>query len=178
MALIIEDGTIVAGAESYVTAAEATTYHSNRGNTAWTGTDAVKEAALRKAVAYLDGHYFSRWKGTLVKPLEQSLQWPRYNVNIGSDQTEGSYRGETFGSFLAPDVIPQKVKDAQCELALRALSGTLAADLERGGKISSVTVGPISQTFSDSAPASTTYPLVDKLLIQFITGQKSNLVRS
>ena len=36
MALIVEDGTGLANAESYVSVADATTYHTNYGNTAWT----------------------------------------------------------------------------------------------------------------------------------------------
>jgi hypothetical protein len=43
MALIVEDGTGLANAESYVSVADATTYHANIGNTAW----AVYRQSLR-----------------------------------------------------------------------------------------------------------------------------------
>ena len=45
MTLIVEDGTGLANAESYVSVADATTYHANIGNTAWAAitSDATKE---------------------------------------------------------------------------------------------------------------------------------------
>lgn len=150
MALIVETGAIIAGAESYVSAADATTYHTARGNTAWTGTDAVKEAALLKAAAYLDGHYCRRFKGEKYQPLDQNMQWPRIGVLID-------------GFVLGIDVIPQRVKDSQCELALIALAADLAPNVAAGVKREKLDV--IETEYFAGAPAGTTvYTAVNNLL--------------
>jgi hypothetical protein len=159
MALVIETGAIVAGAESYVSAADATTYHTARGNTLWTGTDAVKEAALRKATTYLDGKYRNRWKGYKVRPVPQdgvttqALEWPRYDVVISD--------------YIFPyDEIPQRLKDACCELALRALSAPLADDITAGVKRERVDV--IETEYFQGAAPGTTYQIVDQLLSDYL----------
>lgn len=170
MALTVETGAIVTGAESYVSAADCTTYHTNRGNTAWTGTDAVKEAALRRATAYLDGHYRARWKGCRVYPLTQALEWPRAGVRIVDEQVyydvPPSFYDSEYSGFLAITTIPQRLKDACCELALRALSGDLAEDFTSGVKREKVDVLE-TEYFQGAAPG-TTYRIVDDLLSDFL----------
>lgn len=166
MALTVEDGTIVPGAQSYVSAADATTYHAARLNTAWTGTDAVKEAALRKAAAYLDGKHRRRWKGQRTSPTVQEMEWPRSGVRIvdafTGDWPPSGFDSEYYG-FLASDTIPQRLKDAQCELALRALAADLAPDFD--GAVKSQTVDVIStEYFPGAGPGSKTYQIVDHLL--------------
>lgn len=162
--ITVETGAIVAGAESYVSASDCDTYHLNRGNTAWTGTDAVKEAALRKAVAYLDGHYCNRFKGLKYEPLDQSLQWPRLGVMID-------------GFMLDTDVIPQRLKDAQCELALIALSAELAPNVSAGIKREKVDV--LETEYFAGAPAGTTvYTAVNNLLSDLLKPiNSSDLIR-
>lgn len=150
MALIIETGAIITGADSYVSVADCDTYHAARGNAAWTGTDAVKESAIRKAVAYLDGHYRNRLKGIMVDPINQLLAWPRYDVVID-------------GVTIASDTIPQRLKDAQCELALIALSADLAPNVSAGIKREKVDV--LETEYFAGAPAGTTvYTAVNNLL--------------
>ena len=154
MALIVETGAIIAGADSYVSVTDCDTYHSARGNSAWSGTDAVKEYALRKAVAYLDGHYRNRLKGVMVDPINQLLAWPRYDVVID-------------GVILASDTIPQKLKDAQCELALIALSADLAPSVSAGIKREKIDV--LETEYFAGAPAGTTvYTAVNNLLADLL----------
>lgn len=154
MSLTIETGAIIPGANSYVSAADATTYHAARGNTAWTGTDAVKEAALLKAAQYLDGHYCNRFKGGKYQPLEQSLQWPRVGVFID-------------GHLLDAYTIPQRLKDAQCELALIALSADLAPSVSAGIKREKVDV--LETEYFAGAPVGTTvYTAVNNLLADLL----------
>lgn len=182
--LIVETGAIITNADSYVTLEEAAAYHSKRGNTAWAsaGSDTVREQALRKATAYLDGFYYPRWKGTQVNPLSQSLQWPRAGVKLSQDQQfydiASSFYDVNYGGFLPVTTIPAAVKSAQCELALRALSTQLAEDLDRGGRISSVTVGPITQSYEPGAPASKKYHQVDLILAPLLASANVALVRS
>jgi phage gp36-like protein len=170
MSIIVEVGTIVAGAESYCTVAETTTYHTNRGNTLWTGTDAVKEAALRKATAYLDGYYRQRFKGQKVYPLTQPLEWPRVGVRVVTDQiyydVPPSFYDSNYSGFLAITTIPQRLKDACCELALRALSGDLATDLTAGIKREKIDV--IETEYFQGATQGTAYKAVDQLLSDFL----------
>jgi len=168
MALTIEDGTIVTGAESYVSAASATTYHSNRGNAAWTGTDAVKEAALRKAAQYLDGHYRNRFKGQPVYPTTQPMAWPRAGVRLlnGPQEYYGvvpSFYDVEYSGYLAITTIPQRLKDAQCELALIALSADLAPNIAAGIKREKVDVLE-TEYFASAQAGTTVYSAVNNLL--------------
>src|SRR5687767_15226190 len=109
MAIIVEDGTGLSTAESYITVAYADTYHTDRGQTTWTGTDAAKEAALRRALAYLDGRYGPRFNGLRKLGRDQALMWPR----VGASDSEGWLIDDT--------VIPAELKRAQAEAALREL---------------------------------------------------------
>jgi hypothetical protein len=145
MALVVEDGTGKADAESYASVANADSVHGALGNAAWTGTTSAKEAALRKATIYLDGRYRHLWRGTRATK-EQALAWPRFNV-IDED-----------GYPVDADVVPAPVTKATIDAALLSLTGTdLNPVLERGGQVieEAVKVGPIeeSKTYSAGAPA-------------------------
>lgn len=180
MALVIETGQVVSGADSYVDLAAADLYHADRGNTSWgVATDTDKEIALRKAAQYLDGTYLSRWKGRLLTAL-QPRQWPRYGVqllDVRSFSAE-NYDGGFNNGLLPANIIPEQIKQAQCELAFRALTSPLAPDLSRGGKLTKLTVGPITKEFEKGAPGSTTYPIVEQLVGAFISStNNSELVR-
>lgn len=146
MALIVEDGTNVAGAESYVTLAEANTYFSNRGSpSAWTSlSDAVKEQYLREATDYIEAYYALRWKGRRDED-DQPLAWPRRGVD---DQD---------GYAIDSDTIPQKLKNAQFEAALRrATDGDLLPDIETPGdvKVEDVQAGPVRSRLEYAGGAS------------------------
>lgn len=160
MALIVETGAVVAGAESYATIAQANAYHMNYNNAAWDAADSeVQEAALRKATAYIDGRY--RFRGERASSL-QVLAWPRVAVAVG-------------GYELPYSAIPAKLVAATCELALRALTGELVADVTTQ-HVESVRVGPISRTMS--APGNggqVRYAAVDALLRDFTRGGNASV---
>ena len=147
MALTVETGAGVAGADAYISVADADAYFAARGVEAWTEVE-NKEAAIRKATDFLDRRY--RWRGTR-KSRDQALQWPR--VDAMDDD------GFTYSS-----VVPEHVKRACAEMALRAASADLDPDLERGGAIQSASVGPVSVTYSSNAPVRTAYTTVDDML--------------
>lgn len=150
MALIVEDGTGKADAQSFISVADANTYASNRGHSGWAGAaDADKEKALIKATDFLCRYYI--WVGT-KKTQAQALQWPR----SGAEDWDGY--------SIAENVVPKAVKDACVELATRALTKDLLPDLARGGKVSSVTAGSVSVRFTDDAPVNKVYQTVDMLL--------------
>ena len=82
MALVVEDGTGVTGADSYVSIAEADTYAAANGLTSWaSATAAAKEIALRQATRYVDTRY--RFRGSRLG-LRQPLEWPRGDVVDGA----------------------------------------------------------------------------------------------
>lgn len=152
MAFTVETGTGVAGANAYVTTGEADTYHSDRGNTAWTGSSAVKQAAILKATTFIDSNY--RFSGAKLTST-QGLEFPRSGLT--------DWSGNTITGC------PQRLKDAVFELALISIGGTdLNPALAHGGRVQSEKVGSLSITYFDDATTTTSYQIVDKLLAQFI----------
>lgn len=163
MALVVEDGTGLETANSYVSLVDCDTYHSDRGNTSWTGEDAAKEAALIRATQYLDMHYRSRFLGYRYSE-EQALEWPRYDA-------------EDDNGYYLDNEIPKELEQATCELALRALSGELLEDQDRGGAVRRVRIGEIETEYSESAPAGTIYRFVDEILGRLLSGGSGAGVR-
>ena len=158
MPLIVEDGTGMATAESYVSVADADARHTAFGNSAWTGTDAVKEAALRRATAYIEQAYRSRWQGVRMSEA-QALSWPRYNVIVDSWS-------------IASDEVPTEVANACADLALKALSADLNEDLDRA--VIREKVGPLETEYSAYSPERKRYPAIDMALAPFLTGAGAN----
>lgn len=156
MALIVEDGTGLATAESYISVINASTYHTNRGNAAWAAlaSDAVREQALRKATEFMTQTYRLRWSG-YRKTTTQALDWPRYEAPRPDS-------GSMALSYYASDAVPAEVANACAELALRASAAALLAD--QTTPKTETTVGPITVRYADGARQSKRYPAVDALL--------------
>jgi len=79
MALIIEDGSQVSGANSYVTLAQVRAYGLSRG-VALSEADATLEAQVIESMDYLES-FADRFKGELVA-RDQPLSWPRIGAYI------------------------------------------------------------------------------------------------
>jgi len=125
MALIVEDGTGKDDAESYISVTDADTYNTAHENDAvWDAAEtADKEKALRLAAQYLDSNYARRWLGYRAN-ADQALAWPRAGVT------------DIDGYAIESDELPQKLKDAQVEMAVRSANGTsLTPDLTAPGDI-------------------------------------------
>lgn len=107
MALTVEDGSIVAGADSYVTLDTYQAYAIARG---WaTGTETEDEINLRRAFDIINRNW--RYRGEAVDYDNQVGAFPRYIV-------------KSRWEYVTPaDEIPQRVKDAQCELAYLVKGG-------------------------------------------------------
>jgi len=105
--LVVEDGSGRLDANSYVSIADADTYHSLRGNTIWAAaTDSDKVVALVRATEYLD----ARWTFT-GDPFKatQALVFPReseYLDRNGDDVSES---------------VPVAIANATLEYALAVL---------------------------------------------------------
>tara|TARA_R110000796_G_scaffold64465_2_gene149422 strand:+ start:21027 stop:21518 length:492 start_codon:yes stop_codon:yes gene_type:complete len=110
MALIVENGTIVSGANTYVSDAEYVTYAAERGYTigAFGG---AREIELIKAMDFLES-YRDRFKGSKVTK-SQPLQWPRVSVFIDTFQENSNE-------------LPEELKKAQMELAYQSITLNLA----------------------------------------------------
>lgn len=137
MALVIEDGTIVADANSYASAADLTTYAGLRGVTLPT-TDAEKEALLIKAMDYL-ARYRGKWKGERVAEA-QELDFPRTGVYVDN-------------LLLPSDEIPRELFYAQLSLAVASISADLlpTADANQKGPVIEETVhGAITVKYANS----------------------------
>lgn len=118
--MIVEDGTIVADADSLASVDFADAYHEARGNAAWAALDDfAREAALVRATDFIEGAYRLRWAGSRTSPSTQSLSWPRTGVYVAEE-----------GYYVAENHIPHAVRRAVAELAGKAAAGTeLSPDL-------------------------------------------------
>ena len=150
MALIIEDGTQVAGAQSYKTAVQLRAYAALRGVTL-SATDSVLEPYLIKAMDYLEAQR-SRYQGVKTAS-DQALQFPRSGVIVD-------------GWAIESDVIPTLIGDAQMALAMEVADGndlmpTKLADAS-GAVIREKLEGLGEVQYSDSTSGRLFRPMFDK----------------
>jgi len=153
MAIIVEDGSIVAGSNSYITEAELATYAGDRGVTI-AGTPAE---LILKATDYLET---LSYKGNRYTK-DQSLQWPRSNVWID-------------GFSVDVDEIPEDIKTAQLALALEIDAGNdPLAPVERATKKEKVDV--IEVEYMDGTRDSTYAPSYQRYINKLTNGNNSGL---
>jgi hypothetical protein len=156
MALVVEDGTGLSTAESFISVADASTYHANRGNTAWaTLSPDTCEQVLRKATDYMTEAYRTRWAGSRVSTT-QALDWPRYAVPMRDVGLDGST------ALYPSNAVPQAVKSACAALALKASIADLTPDLSQAVK--SKKVGQVEVVYQDYSAATKTYRAIDNIL--------------
>jgi hypothetical protein len=170
MALVVEDGTGRADAESYISVASATSYHAARGNTAWAllASDTIREQLLRKATEYMLQEYRALWASFRVT-VTQALDWPRAWVPI-PDAPSGY---GSMAAYVANNIVPVEVQRACAELALLASTTDLNPPLER--TTSSEKVGPVEVTYDKTAPERKRYPQIDQMLQPYIIGGKASM---
>lgn len=131
MALVVEDGTGKADANSYVSRTDADTllsFHASQAK--WAAlSDADKEAALQRATEYLDLKF--RWYGQALYQI-QALQWPRtkYFDAKGFERTAG--------------LIPTELEKAAAYLAITAIESLDLSLLTEMGQ-----TGALKQYFTE-----------------------------
>jgi hypothetical protein len=159
MAFVVESGTGLSNATSYVSVADADAYFLDRGSSAWAAlSNGEKEVALVQATSYVDAvNSFIGTKSTSA----QSLQWPRSSAY---DRDGYLYEG-----------IPSCLEHAIAEYALRASSTSLAPDIEYSSTgiltMEKSQVGPVMEEkrYSDQrTPAIREYPYADALLAPLV----------
>ena len=131
MALIIEDGSIVANADSYVTVAEIRAYADKR------GFDVPVADATVEQLAILANDYLQslNYIGDLVEKT-QPLKWPRKNI-----------------IDVANDTIPSDIKNAQIELAIAASDSELLTR-EQSAAVIKETIGNIATDYAGNGVTS------------------------
>lgn len=139
MAIIVEDGSIVTGANSFIDIVYLEDYAETRGFLLPT-TDAVKEQYLIIAMDYLTA-YRSLFKGVKVED-DQPLLWPRdlvYIDNVLFDKTS----------------IPEELKKAQAQLVVeqqkRVPLFPKAVTSTTEGLVIEKTIGPLTKKYSANA---------------------------
>lgn len=162
--LVLEDGTGVSTANTYISLADADAYHALRSHAIWTDADeSDRVSALVIATDYLDTRW--NWRGS-KKTTTQALDWPRLNA-VDSD------------NILWTDEVPPVVREACAEYALRVLGdGTALVPLapdpvtDESGKFVTLKrekLGPLEEEtrYSDGRGVATIkpYPAVDQALV-------------
>lgn len=138
MALVIEDGTGKADANSYASTATLKAYAKERGVTL-PSSEAALEILLLKAMDTMKGLRYVGERAT----KEQALDWPRYNVCVD-------------GFPFASTELPRELEQAQCALAIEWNTTDMlpTTPANAPGPVVSKTVGPISVAYASNNGAS------------------------
>jgi hypothetical protein len=106
---IVETGSGVTGANSYISVADADLVFDNLGQAAEWDAVTDKEQRLRDGTRYLDLRYGLQWRG-LRAAIDNPLEWPRVRALDAS------------GYLIASTTVPQALKLATCLAAIRAVT--------------------------------------------------------
>ena len=158
MALVVEDGTGLANAESFNSVDAITAYNAAHANDpAWAAlsSDTERERCARLAAQFMVARWGQRLQGCRLRDA-QALPLPRESICV--DDVE-----------LPAAPLPRGWLDAHCELSVRAASGPLMPDQAAPGDIEleRVKVGSIEveTRFGNGGRSQSTWlPLVDALV--------------
>jgi hypothetical protein len=163
MAFTIEDGTLVDGANAFVSATVYRAYCDERGIEV-TATDGEIEQASVRTTDYTEARFGRYFIGELVETT-QALSWPRSDA----------------GDYLETE-IPAPLLRAHCEYIRRELSAPLAPDptVDASGATTVVTkkkLGPLEQEFQVMNAGVPTlmrsYPMADMMIAPLLVqGQR------
>ena len=167
MALLVEDGSGISGADAYASRAAVLAYWVNRPHDTKAATVAAAnvnnlDGAIREATAYIDAVFGPYYRG-VRRGYVQATLWPRTGAKDDAD-------------YPLPDLPPELVA-AVCELAARAVTAPLASDIDMGARVKSQTkkVGPLEKSteyFDGGAAPQTAYGAVDNILAPLLNGSQ------
>lgn len=172
MAFLVEDGTGLSAANSYLAVDDFKVYHTDRGNDFSSFSDESIETALARATDYIDRKYL--YVGFRTHQRRQALEWPRISA----------YDPE--GHLVDSASVPREIEDACAELGFVALTQVLMPNLDfdaSGGYVTELTnmVGSVRSTVKYSTlqgrKAYPTYTAADALLRRLARFEKQ-LVRA
>lgn len=151
MALVVEDGTGVTGAEAYASVAAADDYWSKRRQSpladAWARADpGTKEGAMREGADYMDAELGLLYPGR-PKARSQGKLCPRV------DSCDPEFEG-----------YPAQVAVANIELAARAVTSPLAPDRDSKGWVKREKTGPIETEYGGPGAQDGSYGAVFRSL--------------
>jgi len=138
-------------ADTYADVADFKAYHNKFGNDITGIDDTTIEILLYRAFEYLETVYYDNLKGDLVE-YDQKTNFPRNIDDL--------------------DVLPQRVLDAQCVLALKANSGDLLTDKEQ--KVKKEKVGSLEVEYSEYSNSQKQYSSIYELLKPYLLGSQSS----
>lgn len=151
-------------ANSYVSVEYADAFFAASVNSvSWPTVELQKQAALQEATRVLDEQF--DWIGQIATTT-QALAWPRSDAVDQEDRP------------IAIDVIPKRVADATCSLALFLIAnGGLS---KSGMNVKGLKVGPIDLKFEANETVVGTPPYIIQMLSKFgsYNGYTLNGVRS
>jgi hypothetical protein len=155
MAIIVEDGTIVENANSYLSIADARSFALSFGVTL-SAIDSEVEAQLLQAMQWLKG---KNYKGSRVS-IDQVLDWPRKNVYM-------------YG-FEVPEIkIPQDLKDAQAQLVIEIHNGVSILPTVTERQVKFKKTGPLEKEYFGSSvtgPSNNNpvLPIVERYMLELL----------
>ena len=193
--LIKEDGSVVVGANTYVTRDDdVDEYMFAYGRTEWPGySNSEQDGFLWRGFLLLERRYGNQWAGSRTgrENVVQLASWPRKGVvdhdgrfNILPDPSEDAPLSTSLDDDKTPyvpsDAIPPEVREAQLEMTWLAAQGVniLPRSVQQlQGPVQTEAVGPIRTTYFHpsgnlSLPA---LPYLERLLKPYITGGSSSL---
>lgn len=151
MAIVVEDGSVVVGANSYVSVAYADTYFEIDEEFAeiWDEMDTeAKEIRLRWATRVLDQKVV--WRGT--KTVENSpLRWPRTGVF------------DRDGNAVGNHVMPDQLLQVTCELA-KFLATSNPTTSQGGDALKRLVVDVVEIEYQEGVVQADTPPIFNQLL--------------
>ena len=156
MALIIEDGSIVAGANSFVSDSQFSAWALLAGYVL-PHTESERESALYKAFLFINQTYDNRLAGYRIDPVQTGI-FPRSSVYA-------------YGFLVPSNSIPEDIKLAQMSAAVSIGLGADTNSIKDSGDLSSFTVvGVYSETYSESGgtPTIPEMPAVTRYLSAYM----------
>lgn len=148
MTLVVEDGTLVSSADSYVTLSEFKSWADNRGVTY--GTDSAVTQQIYRAMDYIESLNFIGEKSD----DNQALQWPRDQVVID-------------GYYIDSDEMPNELKVAVFESIKAEIDGDSRMTASERRTISEK-VGDLQVTYASNADVKRSIPAVTRALRKLI----------
>jgi len=166
--LIVEDGTGLPNADSYLSLADFKLYAESQAFDIAAMTDPQLEAALRRGTAAVDAMYRTRFTGVRLTGYTQALEWPR---------SGGTYR--PGGAAVPSNIVPVQIRNATAQLAWReaVTPGSTQPDYVATSQVVRKKVDVIEIEYADTtksdnggAPNQPMLTLVDGLLWPLLGG--------
>jgi hypothetical protein len=145
--LVVEDGTIVTGANTYASVNTVDAYCARMGLTAWaSATTTEKTYAIHRAMAFIEAQSFKGYKTDYDNPLK----WPRN----GMDDDEGYAIDE--------DEIPNDLINGLCRAAYEEIvsAGVLQKNVARADRVKFQKIDVIEQEWDNYDKDQTTFSAI------------------